>query len=180
MLKSLRLGTVISAIFLGVVPAALSEAGAAHGAPQNRVPAGCTIEGTPGKDSLVGTDHRDVICGGVGNDKIEGLGGNDVLIGGPGKDHLLGDDGDDRIWGSRGKDRIQGSAGRDRMYGGYHADHLHGSSNRDVIFGGRSSDYINGASPSVRDRGRTRSSLRGARRMGARGSRSGSRWTQPC
>jgi Ca2+-binding RTX toxin-like protein len=64
-----------------------------------------TINGTPGNDTLTGTDPGnpantdgiDIINGLVGNDTLVGLGGNDILQGGAGADTLAGGDGSDTV-----------------------------------------------------------------------------------
>jgi Ca2+-binding RTX toxin-like protein len=46
--------------------------------------------GTPGPDTLTGTEFADVFDGTQGDDTLFGLAGNDLLIGGPGNDALWG------------------------------------------------------------------------------------------
>jgi len=80
--------------------------------------AGCTLIGTPGKDTLRGTPKSDVLCGLGGDDILLGLGGNDRLYGGEGNDWLDGGLGNDLLNGGDGRDRLDGNAGRDHLIGG--------------------------------------------------------------
>jgi hypothetical protein len=80
--------------------------------------AGCTLIGTPGKDTLRGTPKHDVLCGMGGNDVLLGLGGADRLYGGAGNDWLDGGPGNDLLNGGPGRDRLDGNRGRDRLLGG--------------------------------------------------------------
>ncbi len=68
----------------------------------------CSITGTPGDDTLKGTDAVDSICGGEGNDhltavgdedKLFGQGGNDLFDGSGGRNsgRAVGGDGDDTV-----------------------------------------------------------------------------------
>lgn len=59
--------------------------------------AALTIQGTEGRDRLVGSAFADIIEGLGGADRIDGLAGADVLDGGDGPDVLLGGSGDDRL-----------------------------------------------------------------------------------
>jgi hypothetical protein len=52
-------------------------------------PATNTINGTSGRDRLIGTNQADIINGGGGNDTINGRGGADVLTGGAGRDAFV-------------------------------------------------------------------------------------------
>jgi len=65
----------------------------------------CTITGTTGDDTLVGTPRADAICG---------LGGNDTIVGRRGDDALFGEEGNDVLIGSRGDDILDGGPGKDR------------------------------------------------------------------
>ncbi len=53
------------------------------------------INGTPGNNSLIGTNQSDQINGLAGNDTLFGLGANDLLDGGSGNDSMEGGDGND-------------------------------------------------------------------------------------
>jgi Divergent InlB B-repeat domain/RTX calcium-binding nonapeptide repeat (4 copies) len=102
--------------------------------------AGCTIIGTPGKDTLRGTRRRDVLCGLGGDDVLFGMGGRDRLYGGDGNDWLDGGAGNDYLNGGGGHDRLDGSTGRDYLWGGRGRDLL---ITRDTI---RGNDRIQGGS----------------------------------
>lgn len=65
---------------------------------------GETIEGTNGRDHLVGGAGDDEIFGFKGRDKLDGGDGNDNLFGGGGRDLLSGGAGDDHLTGGRGRD----------------------------------------------------------------------------
>lgn len=63
-----------------------------------------TINGTPGNDTLTGTQFADTLFGFAGNDLLLGEGGNDVLNGGTGNDTLFGGQGVDTLNGGTGND----------------------------------------------------------------------------
>ena len=72
-----------------------------------------TIVGTPGDDTLLGTDGPDVVIGLAGDDTIKGLDGADRLCGGPGRDVINAGGGLDRVDGGEDDDSLfdrQGSA----------------------------------------------------------------------
>ncbi len=107
-------------------------------------PAGCTITGTEGDDTLNGTTGDDVICGLGGDDLIRGNVGFDRIYGGPGDDDLSGDADDDLIVGGDGSDRIAGGAGDDRLVGGDGSDAIYGGAGGDRIDGGPGRDACYG------------------------------------
>jgi Divergent InlB B-repeat domain/RTX calcium-binding nonapeptide repeat (4 copies) len=102
--------------------------------------AGCTLIGTPGKDTLRGTPRRDVLCGMGGDDILLGRGGNDRLYGGLGNDWLDGGAGHDYLNGGGGHDRLDGNRGRDYLWGGAGRDLL---ITRDKV---RGNDRVQGGS----------------------------------
>ncbi|MBY0336339.1 MAG: cellulase family glycosylhydrolase [Acetobacteraceae bacterium] len=67
-------------------------------------PAGLTLDGTAGDDSLAGGTGADVLSGQGGNDTLLGLGGDDSLSGGAGNDLLTGGAGNDALDGGTGRD----------------------------------------------------------------------------
>lgn len=79
--------------------------------------------GTPGDDTLTGSDVAESMAGGAGNDLLIGNGGADVLYGGPGNDTLVINDSNVRALrtslGSGGNRRqlarIEGGAGFDTL-----------------------------------------------------------------
>ncbi|MEL7330658.1 MAG: pre-peptidase C-terminal domain-containing protein [Cyanobacteria bacterium J06560_2] len=116
---------------------------------------GPTIEGTEGRDRLLGTDTGETINGGAGNDRIFGNGGNDILNGDSENDAIFGGDGDDTIDGGSEKDRLFGDAGndtinggseRDALFGGDGDDTMDGGSERDRLFGDAGNDILTGGS----------------------------------
>ena len=64
--------------------------------------------GTPGNDTLDGSNGPDTFYGGAGNDN---------LYGGVGDDQLFGENGNDVLAGWTGNDLLQGGAGNDTLYG---------------------------------------------------------------
>ena len=70
------------------------------------------INGSNGKDDLIGTDNPDLISGGNGRDTLSGLDGDDTLNGGRGQDLLIGGSGDDILNGGRGKDTFVIASGQ--------------------------------------------------------------------
>jgi Ca2+-binding RTX toxin-like protein len=67
-----------------------------------------TVDGGPGKDTILGSNGNDSLIGGDDNDFIDGNQGNDAIFGGGGDDTFQWDPGD-------GSDTIEGQAGNDRM-----------------------------------------------------------------
>ena len=104
----------------------------------------CTITGTRGSDSLVGTSGDDVICGLDGDDFIDGKAGNDLIYAGFGEDVVSGRTGDDTIYGGPGNDFILGHRGDDTIYGGLSDDILYGGGGNDTIYGGDETDEVYG------------------------------------
>ncbi|GLW90012.1 hypothetical protein Aglo03_08280 [Actinokineospora globicatena] len=96
---------------------------------------GCTITGTPGNDTLNGTNGADVICG---------LGGDDIINGGNNNDTIYGGADDDDIDGGNGDDTIHAGTGDDTIDGGNSDDILHGGDGDDVMGGGNGADYLYG------------------------------------
>jgi Ca2+-binding RTX toxin-like protein len=122
------------AILIGVAAAGVMALGAQTGAqtpaptPPGQAPPTCNglaativgtegsdnpLDGTPGRDVIVGLGESDGISGGRGNDVIFGGAGDDFLVGGKGKDTLLGQAGGDVFFGKAGKDRCEGGKGKD-------------------------------------------------------------------
>ncbi len=84
------------------------------------------VVGTPGDDTLVGTDRRDFIYGRAGNDTMAGNGASDFLFGHRGDDTMSGDAGRDGLWGGHGNDTLEGGHGPDALYAGAGFDMLDG------------------------------------------------------
>jgi YD repeat-containing protein len=101
------------------------------------------LNGTGGKDKLVGGAGDDILDGKAGNDTLEGGAGNDQLFGGTGGDTLDGGAGDDLLDGQDDNDTLLGGAGNDRLLGGNGLDTLDGGSGADILEGGFGDDtYI--------------------------------------
>ncbi|MGI8693806.1 MAG: Ig-like domain-containing protein [Geodermatophilaceae bacterium] len=111
---------------------------------RERIPAGCTITGTPGNDTLRGGNGNDVICGLGGNDTLIGGNGNDRLIGGSGNDYLDGGNGNDTLDGRSGDDTLAGGNGDDTLTGGSGNDRLQGGNGNDRITAGAGNDQLIG------------------------------------
>ncbi|QUJ77527.1 Hint domain-containing protein [Sulfitobacter albidus] len=111
------------------------------------------ITGTPGADSLPGTDEDDRITGLDGNDTLSGGAGNDLLDGGPGADLYFGGAGNDTLIGSAetddffggdGDDVLIGNGGGDLFNGGAGADTMTGGDGRDIFYNVTAGDVIDG------------------------------------
>lgn len=126
-----------------------------------------------GADSLQGTGGRDLILGGALSDRMQGLGGNDRIDGGSGAHDLavytektagivvaldganwtdvqVGTKVQDRIRniediaGGSGADIIIGDANHNRLAGNGRADLIDGGAGRDTIWGGWGHDVLTG------------------------------------
>jgi Ca2+-binding RTX toxin-like protein len=103
------------------------------------------LSGTPGDDTLPGTDDPDVIFGGLGNDTITGAGGNDLLRGGRGDDDINTGAGDDVVLAGPGDDTVGGMAGSDTVEAGAGNDLVAWNDpTGDLVFGGRGHDTLRG------------------------------------
>ena len=103
-------------------------------------PAGVTVHGGPGDDSIVGGSGDDTLLGGQGRDYLDGGAGNDILDGGRGKDTIYGGPGDDEVSGGSGDDYLDGGSGDDTLMGGRGDDFLSGGDGRDYLDGGSGDD----------------------------------------
>ena len=126
------------------------------------------ILGTPGNDTLKGTNQRDIIIGyggddvieggaaddcvsgNAGNDRIEMGAGNDVGDAGTGNDQIGAGAGNDIVYGGAGNDRLQAGAGNDSVDAGDGDDVVDGGDGVDNIFGGAGNDTLTGGSDSDR------------------------------
>ncbi|MFZ5659601.1 MAG: putative Ig domain-containing protein [Pseudomonadota bacterium] len=77
----------------------------------------------------------EILYGSPGDDTLAGTEKNGTLYGREGNDALAGDAGADNLYGESGNDMLEGGAGDDRLYGGAGDDLLHGGSDRDWLFG---------------------------------------------
>jgi Ca2+-binding RTX toxin-like protein len=96
--------------------------------------------GTEGDDELEGTTGKDVIIGLAGDDKIKGLGEDDIICGGSGVDEIHGGDDNDKIFGDSGDDDIVGGDGDDELFGGSGDDAMKGGDGKDTFDGGSGTD----------------------------------------
>jgi Ca2+-binding RTX toxin-like protein len=100
------------------------------------------IDGTSGKDQLLGAGRDDVIFGHDGRDALRGYAGNDSLRGGAHNDKVWGGDGDDLIYGDGGHDLLYGDGGDDRIFGGRANDTLDGGAGNDRLSGNAGADMF--------------------------------------
>jgi VCBS repeat-containing protein len=128
--------------------------------PDGSMPAGQTIDGTEGDDSLTGTigddtinalggvdfvnagAGADTINGGDGTDFLSGEADNDVVNGGNDDDSVFGGDGDDQLSGESGDDSLFGESGEDSLLGGAGNDNIDGGADDDSLTGGDGDDYL--------------------------------------
>ncbi len=97
---------------------------------------------------VLGTDHADMISGGILDDYIDGGDGNDFLHGGfdTSDDTLIGGDGDDGfLYQGNGDDVIEGGKGHDTLYVGAFATPVNGGEEDFVARGGISQQVYNSA-----------------------------------
>jgi len=128
----------------------------------------CTIVGTFGDDNpLLGTNHKDVICGLSGDDRINGKLGNDTIYGNEDDDRIMGLGGDDIINGGPGIDTTTYAAAHqsvrvnlglhkatgqgvdtlisiENVTGSAYADVLTGNAGANLLQGGGGNDTLNG------------------------------------
>ncbi len=114
-----------------------------------------TIVGTPGRDVLRGTKHKDVVVALGGDDKIKTFTEGDVICAGPGNDEInAGDTGEngpgDQVYGGPGNDTIKlgpelstarGEGGNDLLIGSKGGDELIGGAGNDTLYGGPNPPY---------------------------------------
>jgi serralysin len=75
------------------------------------------VNGTNGRDFLVGTRSSDRINGFRGVDAIDGNAGNDTIFAGPGDDYVVGNAGSDILVGGLDDDIVAGGSGNDFITG---------------------------------------------------------------
>jgi len=80
-----------------------------------------------------GTPGRNIVIGGLGVDILNGRGGRDTVRGG---------DDDDTVYGGRGVDLVSGNGGRDKLNGGKGEDTLNGGADGDFLTGGADADVF--------------------------------------
>jgi Ca2+-binding RTX toxin-like protein len=87
-------------------------------------------------ERFVGSDHNDLLAGGILPDDLDGFAGEDLITGGLGPDRLRGGEGNDELRGEEGDDRLEGEDGADILMGGSEADLLIGGTGIDDFDGG--------------------------------------------
>jgi uncharacterized repeat protein (TIGR01451 family) len=102
----------------------------------------CTMVGTWGNDTLVGSSGAHTICGLGGDDSLSVSAGSNVLLGGSGNDQLTGGTGDDLLYGQAGNDVLNGGDGNDQLFGGSGTDLLDGQAGDDELNGGAGDDFL--------------------------------------
>ncbi len=125
-------------------------------------PSGQRIEGSDGKDLLLGNNGNDIISAqagddlifdDVGNDIIEAGAGNDTVYAGADNDFINGDDGNDVIYAGKGIDLVIGGTdddviltedGNDIAFGGDGNDFIAGGAGNDVLSGDAGDDQLMG------------------------------------
>jgi hypothetical protein len=140
--SSLLAGTVVIAMGLigGAAAAQASPCVVGPGVTQTDT----TVTGSPGNDTID--------CGGTGpaGKTINGNGGNDTITGTDYDDTINGGDGNDTLTGGTGADTIDGGLGIDKVSGSAGNDNLVGPSNdgsQDTVDGGDGIDTCQGPAP---------------------------------
>ncbi|MPZ22597.1 MAG: hypothetical protein GEU28_03450 [Dehalococcoidia bacterium] len=80
------------------------NAGTASGHGSDQIAGVEHVVGSPGNDTITGTNGANTLNGGGGNDVLKGLAGSDILIGANGNDVLIGGPGDDQLDAGAGTD----------------------------------------------------------------------------
>src|SRR5215212_5380369 len=106
------------------------------------VAAAAFVKGTPGDDTLNGTNGFDRIAALAGNDTVTANGGPDLVRGGKGNDTLTGGNGPDLLFGGPGNDTLDGGDGRDRLFLGKGADTANGGPGNDRIYAAADDDAV--------------------------------------
>lgn len=105
---------------------------------------GVNLAGTPGADTLIGTNLADTLNGLGGDDWLYGREGYDKLQDGAGDDVLYGDAGFDVLYGNDGNDSLLGGLDPDYLFGGKGDDFLRGGKDRDALVGDAGNDTLVG------------------------------------
>ncbi len=97
-----------------------------------------------GNDTVIGSDHADILVATNGDDFLAGGAGKDAVTGDIGADTLLGGGGRDRVVGGAGPDLIFGNGGKDKLLGGTEKDTILGGHGNDTLLGNQGVDALNG------------------------------------
>ncbi len=103
-----------------------------------------TAVGTPGDDTIRGSDGPDQLYGEAGADTLLALGGDDYIEGGPGADAIVGGPGVDLLIAGTRSDSVLGDAGRDSVYAGHGNDRVSGGPDGDTLLGQAGHDRLGG------------------------------------
>lgn len=93
------------------------------------------VVGSPGNDTITGSDAVNSIDGESGDDTISAEDGDDTVVGGAGDDTIAAGDGVDAVSAGAGTDQVDSGAG---------ADIAHGDDGDDSIVGGPGEDDLRG------------------------------------
>ncbi|MBT9315773.1 calcium-binding protein [Leptothoe spongobia] len=138
-------GTVYTDLLFGMDEADLHATGTGDHTIDATAFSGTTIINVDdGNNTILGSQQRDNILGGIGNDTVEGNGGDDAITGFDGNDLLKGNAGADSINGGDGDDTLRGGAGKDTLSGGNDNDSIFGGGKDDAILGGLGDDTLSG------------------------------------
>lgn len=107
-------------------------------------PSGEEIDGTEGKDLLLGKNGNNIVKGLSGDDVIFEDGGNDLIDGGPGRDLIYSGADNDLVMGGTGNDAVYAGLGNDVVFGGDGHDAIFAEGGNDVVFGGAGNDLLSG------------------------------------
>lgn len=107
-------------------------------------PSGEAIDGTEGKDLVLGKNGNNIVKGLGGDDVIFEDGGNDIVDGGDGNDLIYSGADNDLVMGGAGDDAIYAGLGSDVVFGGDGHDAIFAEGGNDVVFGGDGNDLIAG------------------------------------
>ncbi|MEH3055098.1 MAG: calcium-binding protein [Patulibacter minatonensis] len=120
------------------------------------VSSGAVIVGTPGGDTLVGTDPNgdllfggggaDTLTGGAGNDVIYGVRSGNTLNGGEGNNYIEGGAGDDKVTAGNGNNTVYGGSGHDSIALGDGNNYVDPGGAPDVVTLGNGNNVVNGGS----------------------------------
>jgi Ca2+-binding RTX toxin-like protein len=105
------------------------------------------VEGSNGKNFLIGTTADDAVFGLNGDDLILTGVGHNLAFGGLGNDTLVGGAGDDGLFGGEGNDTMEGGIGDDLLMGGPGNDVLDGGGGTNVLVGGTGADTFRPNTP---------------------------------
>ncbi|MCU0546964.1 MAG: DUF4347 domain-containing protein [Oscillatoriaceae cyanobacterium Prado104] len=99
-----------------------------------------SILGTPGNDSLTGSDLNELFVAFFGDDTAIGGSGSDIVFGDQDRDFISAEKGNDIVYTGKGTDAAFGGKGRDRMFGDRNSDTLYGDLDADTIVGDNGND----------------------------------------